>query len=371
MTELNADAFATDFDNTVARRDDTQFLAQPLPDLKTAKQAVAEGNGDFEDRFVLLADFTLRQQWEQAYEQLKLLEALAPDRQGMKWVRAMVHQVAGRRDDVKQQLEEWVPLIVALGDDAAGPSIAAADADLFLANHLLSIAYPITSWPEYGEFVAGLKPVYERQADRPVAMEDWGNKQLSVLDSVGRSAEALELAKQMAVDVPGAPQRQIIYAERLANFSRVEDEFAFLREQLGKDHWDAGEVDRIRTYYADRLENRGEIAVLLPFLEEWIAEQPESRSPYERYLSALVLSDDIEAADATVQEWLDLVVAEGELSAVDVARVESAIRYCLGRGHRIRRYKRHGPEVAAAVAESRRGLRASGRSVGGREPIRQ
>ena len=79
----------------------------------------------------------------------------------------------------------------------------------------------------------------------------------------------------------------------------------FLEAKLSlQDKWTEPEVDRMTERLTDLLFERRALPKLAQVLEAWIARNPESESPYQRYVSVLLFQDRIEEADQWVTAQL-------------------------------------------------------------------
>ncbi len=317
------------FDRSVASllapRGDSQLLTHPLPKIEQAKRAVARGAASFEDRMILLLYNSLSQKWEAVFAHLSELEKLAGDKPGMTWIRIAVEASAGRNEEARQRL-------VARAETFEGD-------DLWLATHLLDSAYPLTDWNEYGRIVTQLKPVYERQADVPVAVGLWNERWASVLSSLGRNQEWLEHLRMMAESQPGDPYKQAEYGRAMVGMNRFDEGLAWLLRQLEKqNHWRDWEVEHLRSVVADIYEERGRWEELLGFLEVWVAESSAGSGVYARYLTALIYNDRGDDADRAVADWVREGTVPGKIDAPTRARLDAAVSFMLGSGHRIYHY---------------------------------
>ncbi|MEZ6067936.1 MAG: hypothetical protein R3B90_19985 [Planctomycetaceae bacterium] len=337
---LVADEVDAAFTTELARRQHALLLPTELPAVDAAKLARKNGSATLVDRFLLLLHHSTTQNWEPVYEELRSIEALAAEKPGAWWLRVLVHQVAGRREDQRQLIEERLTAIApanAADRDQLGPAIPGSD--LYLTDYLLSLAYNITDWNEYGRLVVAAKPIYERQADRDIALLDWKEKQLSVDSSLGNQPQALAMSLEIARMVPHDVNRQINYAQRLVNLDRIEEALAWLKQQRElPDHWTAAELGQLRMAGLNFLEQRGRWEEVLAFLDGWIAENPANDEAYSRYLTALVMNDESDRCDETAQRWLDEIGREGELPASVQAQLRAAVHFALGNGHNLQRY---------------------------------
>src|SRR5690606_21569834 len=70
-------------------------------------------------------------------------------------------------------------------------------------------------------------------------------------------------------------------------------------------NWPAVERDRLYARWSRLLQDRGRYAQLIEITQQWIASDPASAEPYERYLAALVLTGREAEADQLTDKMLD------------------------------------------------------------------
>ena len=336
VDELAANSFDAACEEATASKDQALLLKLPLPNVKSAKQAVRDDDASIEDHFVLVVYFSSYQLWEKVFEQIRALEILAEDKPGLRWIRVAIEKSAGRNEDARQRIVEFIDAWAAGNAKGIPPQ---GQGDLYLATHALSEVYSLIGWGPYSPLVESLKPVFEKQFEPESSLLNWNQRWLTVLDKTGRSDEALKLAQQMATDHPGNVNLQISYVDRLSSASRRDDGYAYLESQMKlQNHWEDYELTRLREHYANMLEGDSRYADLLIFLSDWMDVETASTSVFARYISALIMNDQVDEGEKTAREWLKIGQQDGELSAVDVAKTQAAIRFAFGQGHNLRRY---------------------------------
>ena len=100
---------------------------------------------------------------------------------------------------------QWVPLLLRLGSFAALIAALAAEQqehDLFLANHVLGQLSRVVDQNERLRMLKTLHPVFLRQAAVTQAQRRWQQLRASCLRSLGRTAEAQTLQRQLATSAP-------------------------------------------------------------------------------------------------------------------------------------------------------------------------
>ena len=95
----------------------------------------------------------------------------------------------------------------------------------------------------------------------------------------------------------------------------------------------------LRTAYADLYRQQTRWADLLKFTTAWIARKPEYGSAYAQHLSALVMNDRFEAANALVEQWLKEARIEGKLAPDQFARLGVAVCFAQGNTYDLQLYR--------------------------------
>src|SRR5262249_48081857 len=159
---------------------------------------------------------------------------------------------------------------------------------------------------------------------------------VSYLNQADQTDEALRLQKQLATDYPRDVRLQEAYARALADAGDYPAAYAWLNRVLAKEaRRTGGEEEALRNAFTHLLQQQGRFADLVTYLSAWVKQNPDSRSAYDQYLSALIKSDQIEKADALMTQWLKEAQVQGELAAPVEARLSAAVSLMLGRGHNL------------------------------------
>lgn len=73
-----------------------QFLREPLVPVKAARQHVADGRANFDDRFAMILFNAQFQRWDEMWKHVEAAEELAADKPGVRWIRTMLFAVMRR-----------------------------------------------------------------------------------------------------------------------------------------------------------------------------------------------------------------------------------------------------------------------------------
>ncbi len=329
VKSVAGDAFAKQMKDELAGRDAVLFLHMPAKTVAEAKRAVAAGKMTFDDAFTMLRYFAGSQQWTRAAEQMQRCEKLAAGKPGLRWLRDALTLASRRHEELCKRL-----LVEADRLAKAAPADAAGSDDLVLANHFIAQAWQVLQANEMLALLDQLKPIYARQPAHRQSMKYWQQQRLSALQQTGRGDEVLRLQKQLATDFPRDYSMQQQYANALANAGDYPAAYAWLKRVLdAKAPWLPYEEEILRSTYAHLLEGQGRYPELVDYLADWIQRDPESTTPYARYLSALVRTDRMEKANALMKQWLREGQAPGEWKPAIRARCDAAISLALGQGH--------------------------------------
>jgi hypothetical protein len=321
ITSLNAESFAQRLATELAPQNDALLIRGPLPKLVEARSKLAAGMPSVEDRVMVMLDATLRQQWDELFQQLVALEQARPDHAALKWLRIGVEKAAGRREEARAHLfaaaERLVP-------DESPEAMARA-------QHVLSHVYGIAGWNEYAPFVATLRPVYARQPDAALALHAWNLRHADVLRHTGRTDEFLALRQTLAQEVFGDTQEQTAHARQLAEFGRYDAAYERLQTALASPlHQEPSRQRDLKDTYARLLRQQARWADLVAYLEAWITLGPEHDEPYAELLSALIFADRVPDAERIVRDWLTQSRVDRKLTAAEIARFDAALAFALG-----------------------------------------
>lgn len=333
--ELTEPQFTAAWDKQLSKQEIAFVIAHPLPSVKEALDKSEAGEVSLQDRFVLLLHYCSYQNWDDAFEQLRVMEEEQSNYPGIRWIRIVVEVVSRRNEDVRQKVMEFIN---GWTQDKLKAAPEVNRGDQFLVTHLLSTIYPIIGWTEYAPVLEQVKPFYERQSDSEVALLDWQQRWVQALNSLGRTDEKIALQKQMAEQHIGNPNLQIAYGSSLVAVNKNEQAKEFFTQQIAlKDHWKHYELNQLRNRYAEMLESSFEYKELLEFLTSWMEVETEASRVFERYLSALIFNDQVDKAEQTVKDWLQIAQSKDDLNAVQKNKIRAATSFALGSGHHLHR----------------------------------
>lgn len=332
VTAHPADAFAARTKDELAPREAVQFIRLPGMTLAQAKKArVRLGELTFDVPFTLLLHFCRSQQWTKAMEQLEQCEQIAANKPGMVWVRDAVLNVSRRHEELKQRLVERGTRNAERGADER-----AAGDRLFLAEQMINQANGIMQGREMLAFLEVIKPVYAGAQPHIRAMRNWQERRVGGLQAAGQRDEAIALRKQLAEQNPRDYGEQQNYTRILFDSGDDAAAYAWLKQVLApEERWEKSEADSLRETYADFLRRQGRTGELVAFLDDWTKRNPESYSPYQQYLSALIQSNNTAKSDELIAQWLKDARVKGELPPAVFARLTAAIYVLSGNGYGI------------------------------------
>jgi tetratricopeptide (TPR) repeat protein len=310
----------------LAGRDAVQFLHLPMPTIASAKKALSVGKANIDDHFVLLLHFHRSQQWPRVLEHLAQIEKLAAGKPGLRWVRSALLYDSRRHEELRKRYNE---------DAARLAKVEPAD-PYYLAEYIVGQSGQVLQANEMLTLLDTLKPLYDKQPVHVGARKNWEQMRVARIAQTGRTDEEMRLRKQLAADYPRDYSLQQTYAQGLANTGDYPAAYAWLTRVLVKEaKWLDWETESLRSAYANLLEQQGRYADLVTYLAAWVEQNPDGRSAYERYLSALIKADQIEKADALALAWLKAGQVPGELSPAADARLSAAVYFMLGNAYQL------------------------------------
>jgi Flp pilus assembly protein TadD len=326
IRELAPDAFKAAYIEALQERDDAIVISQPQPSVAGARQALFDGKESFDAHLVMMQHFAAGQQWERAREHYAQAAKRAAGKPGLAWVRNAL--LAGSRD--RETLR--VHLLEQAGRIAAHPGRE----EMYAAGQLVQFSQQTGEYNETLALLDVLKSVYDRQPDVFQAGKKWRVLRAHSLRSSGRADAAFEGEQALARELPADVEVQQRYAAALEARGDDKKAEAWLRGLLEKKAtWSSSERDVLRLALVRLIENRGRFAEAATYLETIIADQPETSTPYNQYLSALIRSDQEPKVVETIRRWLELCREEGEWSPSTTWKVYAAIQFATGQGYNL------------------------------------
>ncbi|MEW6742249.1 MAG: VIT domain-containing protein [Planctomycetota bacterium] len=299
-------------------------LGDPPEDLAAAKQAIADGKAGVEDQWLMILHHASRQEWEAARP---YLEAVATAARGpAPGALLIAFASASRRlDELKVLLETLAVELVAAGSERGV---------LFLADSALQYGANLARGGEMLGLLQTLEPVYRAHADYPAIVSRYEERVVDALLTLRRHEEAFARGAQMAEDHPGYGVAQASYAMELAGRGDVDKAVAHLEgaERRGAPWLDV-EVEYLRSTSVDILWNSRRLEEIVQRVERWEREDPEHASVafLDRYLTALLMLGREGPYTTLIERW-QVDARKPELTALEEAHLEAAVRHALGRG---------------------------------------
>jgi tetratricopeptide (TPR) repeat protein/Mg-chelatase subunit ChlD/outer membrane lipoprotein-sorting protein len=318
IERLDGDQFAQTMRESLAEREQIQFLRDPGRKLIEAKRAIKEGKADFDDRIALLMNFVRSGQWVRAKEHLDAAEQLAAGKKGMRWLRYEMLKCSRRNEELK----------TSIGQEAAALCTAKHGIDdQFLANHLLGCAGSVVESNELLSILDTLEPVFDRQPEWQHWIGDWKRRKADILANLGRGDESLALYRELAEAYPRDFGMQIAYVQKLNGICEYEMMRTWIDRLLASDTpWVNSELDPMHSYYLQSLREQERFDELIGSLARFLERRSENPDLHREYLDVLFILDRIDEAYALVERWF----REGRkdnASATEYARLQGAIEW--------------------------------------------
>lgn len=303
--------------------------------IDAARQAVTDGKATFEDHWMVLGHWAARQEWDKAEPAVKAVEAAAAGKTALVPIRAAIFLE-------RRRLEELRKLVI---ETAA--ALKERPADYSAAQQLLGYAGSFNQGNERLDVVRLLKPVYDRRSHIHGSALDYESQVLHCLTNMGRPEAFFAQQKAMAERFPKELEVQVVYAQSLAHRARVDEALAFLKAKEAGG-WKDEQVARLRRVAGEILLAAYRLEPFLAHMDAWLADKPATVDSYDfnKMISAHILLDRVERADALMDEWL-----EGD----DSKRMLAAVQHGCGQGYNMYRY-RFEPERADKMAAVARRL---------------
>ncbi|MCG8649281.1 MAG: hypothetical protein MI861_05585, partial [Pirellulales bacterium] len=302
------------------------IISSPLPSVRAAKLAVADGSAGVEDRLTLMAQASSIQRWQEMLEQLDKLETLVPRARGLTWVRIATLRLARQHEQARQMLMEQAAQL------ATRPAGEAST----LAAHLWARAGEMLDLNERLRLLAPLQLAVQDQPPGSHARLSWMKWRAATLVRLQRVSEYNALQKEIAEAAPWDTDAQRAYAESLRDLGDLDAALDWLKQQFNRPQHSVVFAAPLRDAYATLLAQAGRAEELTAFMTEWIQTNPADAQVYQRYLHALWQEDRLDEADAVVQRWLDEGMKPEKLSPPQRERLRAAADYARGQ-----RYQAH------------------------------
>ncbi len=324
------DQFSQRIATELAAKPTVQFLRLPFVKLKVARQKVADGSANFDDRLAMILHNATLQQWDEMWKQVEAVEKLSlADKPGVRWLRTILLATIRRNEEARQRLLTEAEQLTAKPHQD----------EVFLTEFVFGQAYSLMGWTEFMEFVDILKPVYERQPAELDVLPQWQERLAQCYDALSRHEDTLTLRRSMVEKSPWHLHWQTDFANRLARAGQVDAAFAWLQKELDRPiEREIHEDETLRTAVCELYRSQGRWADLLKFTAAWIARKPESssyNSAYAQHLSALVFNDQLDAANTLAEQWFRDARIDGPLAPDQRARLETAIQFANGSAYHL------------------------------------
>ena len=320
IESLDGDAFNARYSKETADEKKAILVEAQLPSVRSAEAAAAAGAADVEDRLTLLIRSSMIQKWDNAEAELSEIEDLETGKPGLGWIRAAFLAGSRNNERARQLYSELIGQLVA----------APSTEDYYLANYSVGQVTSIADHNERLRLLDVAKPIYDRQPELVLAGRYWLNMRAQSLRGTGRNSEAAALQLRLAKEGPWDTSAQQTYSRDLVIARDYDAAYAWLRREMDRPERTVGEVDQLRNQYIQLLKSRGEADAYVDLMKEWIDKEPTSNQPYAQYLSALVLADNSDEADALVRLWFESARTPAEVKGTTRFRFEAASAYARG-----------------------------------------
>ncbi|MEJ7590067.1 MAG: VIT domain-containing protein [Planctomycetaceae bacterium] len=347
LQALTKDEYAQQLQQLLADKASVQFVQEPFVRLKVARQKVADATATFDDRLAMVLHNAQIQQWDEMWRHVDAAEQLAADKPGVRWIRTVLLATIRRNEEARQRLIE----------EAQRLAPNAIPDEVFLAEFILQHANTVSETPEFYHVHQLLKPVYARplavkvptiptrwpddnaaeqrirEAMSQRVQEIWNEREASSQERMGHSEDVLKLRRAIAESMPWNVYAQQDYANRLEAVGQPHEALVWLQQELARPERSPYDDDVLRTAVADLYRKQGKWDDLQQWTTEWIARNPETTSYYSAYahhLAAMVFNDQIDAAYALADQWLQEGRVEGKMSTLQQLRFDSALNFANG-----------------------------------------
>lgn len=294
VVQLDVSELASRFEQELSDRRKVQFVRLPLPTLADSQHADKNEQATFEHHLLLMVHFARSQQWKQASEHLAAAEKLAEGKPGMRWLRYLVLRESRKFGELREALL------------AEATTLSEANDDFFLAQYILGQMAYFAAANEQLEILDRLKPVFDRQPPYVAATRAFRQRRIGLLNSAAQRDELLKARQAMARDFPYDSNVHLNYANALVSYKGdYKAAVQCLREALKHaDRWDEYQANRIRSTLLSYLDKQGRRDESLDLLRDWVQDTENTGAPFGRYLSALVLNDEVEEAERLMLLWI-------------------------------------------------------------------
>ena len=301
-----------------------QFIQLPFVKLSVARQKTADGAATFDHRLAMILHNARHQQWDEMWKHVDAAEALAVDKPGVRWIRTILLATIRRNVEANARLLKETNALVAKPQQD----------DLFLAGFILDEASEVNTSTEFVQVIEALKPVYERQPADVDAMPKWTERLADVHRRAGHHEPALTSRRSLAESAPWNVHAQLQYARELSQAGQHDAAHAWLRKELDRPIKRPEQEDQLlQSTIADLYRTQARWADLLAFTTAWIERKPEwsaTNSAYAQHLSALLMNDQLEAANVLMQQWMNEARIDGKLTPFQKARFDAALYFVQG-----------------------------------------
>lgn len=325
VTALSAEQFAEKF--AAERSALPKPFRFPLPTVAASDAAVQAGRASAEHHLTRLLQAASIQKWEDAFRHLDALEMIAPEPDGVRWMRLVLRIAARRNEEARQQIlaeADWL--------------LTQPSQRLVRAEWLISRAGQIVDANEMLSLVERLKPAFEGLPASVEGPDRWSLLRIQWLSGAGQGDESLRLRKELAQARPWDLSLQIDTANELFQSGDREGGQQWLQREIDRAvERDDSSLEWLFRTMIDRLEERGLYQSLPPLIVEWRKRLPGSELLTERLLSSLALSGRSDELNATLRQWIADGRREGDLSAEVLAPLRAALDFARGDGHRLYR----------------------------------
>ena len=321
---LDRPTFTQQMNEALTARASVQFIQMPFVGPNEARHKISDGSATFDHRLSMILHLALRQQWNEMWKQVEAMEQAGQDKPGLRWIRTALLIAARRNVEATARLQDELRNLVANSQPE----------ELFFAETILDHISNLTEIPEYLPVVLLSRPVFDRQEKLTEAVQSWTERLIFCHENMGQIEQAMELKQTLAKGSPWHLHWQTTYALMLARNGQLDAALAWLIQELNRPvKRSRHEDDQLRYAIAEMYRSHGRWSEMLKVTSEWVALNPDSTSynaPYPLHLVALIDNDKLDEANSLVQRWLDEARVDGELTAVQQAKFDAALKFALG-----------------------------------------
>ena len=146
-----------------------------------------------------------------------------------------------------------------------------------------------------------------------------------------QAGDALALRKSLAEQSPWYLNKQLDYARHLLQAGQLKPAYDWVQKTLDRPiAWTDGEDEMLRSAPAEFFRTEVRWDELLHYTTQWINRNPSYSRAYQEHLSALVYNNQLDAANALAEKWLQQAQTEEKFTPDQQVRLDTALSFAQG-----------------------------------------